>query len=70
MIVPVPVLTPRLSSYWVTLVTPVERGLVEPLVDGLSVEMVVDTPPPPGVNDAPMGFEDAARAALARGRRT
>lgn len=68
-IVPVPVLTPRLSSYWVTLVTPVERGLVEPLVDGLSVEMVVDTPPPPGVNDAPMGFEDAARAALARGRR-
>ncbi len=69
-IVPVPVLTPRLSSYWVTLVTPVERGLVEPLVDGLSVEMVVDTPPPPGVNDAPMGFEDAARAALARGRRT
>ena len=30
----VPVLTPRLSSYWVALVTPVETGLVRPLVDG------------------------------------
>jgi hypothetical protein len=35
LILKVPVLTPRLSSYWVSLVTPVEPGLVRPLVDGL-----------------------------------
>jgi uncharacterized protein YbjT (DUF2867 family) len=66
LVVRVPVLSPRLSSYWVTLVTPVEMGLVQPLVDGLSSEMVVRTPPPPGVNDHPMGFDDAVRAALDR----
>jgi uncharacterized protein YbjT (DUF2867 family) len=63
-IVKVPVLSPRLSSYWVSLVTPVETGLVRPLVDGLKSEMVVERPPPAGINDAPMGFEDAVRAAL------
>ncbi|HEX7291170.1 MAG TPA: NAD(P)H-binding protein [Conexibacter sp.] len=63
-IVRVPVLTPRLSSYWVQLVTPVDAGLVRPLVDGLREEMVVRTPPPPGVNDAPLGFDEAVRAAL------
>lgn len=63
-IVRVPVLTPRLSSYWVTLVTPVELGLVKPLVEGLATEMVVRDPPPPGINDRPLGFDDAVRAAL------
>jgi uncharacterized protein YbjT (DUF2867 family) len=63
-VVKVPVLSPRLSSYWISLVTPVETGLVRPLVDGLRSEMVVEQPPPPGINDAPMGFEDAVRAAL------
>lgn len=65
LIVPVPVLTPRLSSYWVTLVTPVEHGLVQPLVKGLATEMVVEIPPPEGLNDHPLGFEAAVRAALA-----
>jgi uncharacterized protein YbjT (DUF2867 family) len=63
-IVKVPVLTPRLSSYWVALVTPVETGLVRPLVDGLGSEMVVTEQPPPGINDRPLGFDDAVRAAL------
>ena len=54
----VPVLTPRLSSYWVALVTPVETGLVRPLVDGLGSEMVVTEPPPPGINDRPLGFDE------------
>jgi uncharacterized protein YbjT (DUF2867 family) len=63
-IVKVPVLSPRLSSYWVSLVTPVETGLVRPLVDGLKSEMVVDHQPPAGINDEPLGFEDAVRAAL------
>ena len=64
-IVRVPVLTPRLSSYWVALVTPVEAGLARPLIDGLGSEMLVVEPPPAGINDEPLGFDDAVRAALA-----
>jgi hypothetical protein len=65
LVVRVPVLTPRLSSYWVQLVTPVDAALVRPLVDGLREEMLVRTPPPAGINDAPLGFDDAVRSALA-----
>ena len=64
LVIRVPVLTPRLSSYWVALVTPVSYGLIKPLIDGLGAEMLVDHPPPAGINDAPMSFEDAVRAAL------
>ena len=64
-VVRVPVLTPRLSSYWIVLVTPVSYGLVRPLVDGLGAEMLVEHEPPAGINDDPLGFEDAVRAALA-----
>lgn len=64
LVVRVPVLTPRLSSWWVMLVTPVDNGLVRPLVDGLREEMLVRNPPPVGINDAPMGFDAAVRAAL------
>jgi len=64
-VITVPVLSPRLSSYWVALVTPVEVGLVRPLVDGLKEEMIVTEPPPPGVNRHPASFDDAVRAALA-----
>jgi uncharacterized protein YbjT (DUF2867 family) len=39
-IVKVPVLTPRLSSHWVALVTPVETGLVRPLIEGLGRKAV------------------------------
>jgi uncharacterized protein YbjT (DUF2867 family) len=65
LVVRVPVLTPRLSSWWVMLVTPVDNGLVRPLVDGLREEMLVRNPPPAGVNDAPLDFSAAVRAALA-----
>lgn len=41
-IVTVPLLTPRLSSHWVSLVTPVPRRLARPLVDSLINEVVVD----------------------------
>jgi uncharacterized protein YbjT (DUF2867 family) len=64
-LVPVPLFTPRLSSYWVALVTPVALGMVQPLVEGLSSETVVREPPPSGLNDRPLGFDDAVRAALA-----
>ncbi len=36
LIIPVPVLTPRLSSYWIHLVTPVPASLARPLAEGLS----------------------------------
>ncbi len=64
-IIRVPVLSPRLSSYWVSLFTPVESGLVRPLVDGMSAETIVRHPPPPQINPDPLGFDDAVREALA-----
>lgn len=42
--VTVPVLTPRLSSLWVGLVTPVDPGVARPLIEGLSHETVVEDP--------------------------
>jgi uncharacterized protein YbjT (DUF2867 family) len=36
LIIPVPVLTPRLSSYWIHLVTPVPASLAQPLAEGLA----------------------------------
>jgi len=46
------------------LLTPVDAGLARPLIDGLSSEMIVRTPPSNGINAAPAGFEQAVRAAL------
>lgn len=39
-IITVPVLTPRLSSYWINLMTPVPAGVVMPLVEGLKNEVI------------------------------
>ena len=42
----VPVLTPRLSSYWVHLVTPIPASIAQPLIKGLGNEVIVrDTRP-------------------------
>jgi uncharacterized protein YbjT (DUF2867 family) len=40
-IVPVPVLTPRLSSYWIGLVTDVDTDVARPLIEGLKNPVVV-----------------------------
>lgn len=40
-LVPVPVLTPRLSSYWVHLVTPVPAVIARPLILGLRNDVIV-----------------------------
>jgi uncharacterized protein YbjT (DUF2867 family) len=40
LILEVPFLTPRLSSLWLHLVTPVKAGVARPLVDGLRTETV------------------------------
>ena len=40
-LIPVPVLTPRLSSYWVHWMTPVPSDITRPLVEGLKNEVIV-----------------------------
>ena len=41
LILEVPVLTPRLSSYWLRLVTPVSAKVARPLIEGLRTATVV-----------------------------
>jgi len=64
----VPVLTPRLSSLWIGLVTPVDAGVARPLVEGLSTETVVTDPSGmellPGT-PAETPLEEALREAVA-----
>ncbi len=40
LIVPIPVLTPRLSSYWLGLVTAVPASVARPLIDGLRHDLI------------------------------
>lgn len=40
-LIPVPVLTPRLSSYWIWLITPVPVRIARPLIEGLRNEVIV-----------------------------
>ncbi|WP_026361165.1 SDR family oxidoreductase [Amycolatopsis nigrescens] len=68
--VPVPVLTPKLSSYWVNLVTPVPKGIAGPLIDSLVHEVVCAehdiakyVPDPDG---GLIGYDRAVELALAR----
>ena len=72
LIVPVPVLTPGLSSHWVGLVTPVPASIARPLVESLRHEVVCHehdiadfVPDPPG---GLSGFDVAVRRALTRVR--
>ncbi len=64
----VPFFTPRLSSYWVHLVTPIPASIARPLIDGLHNEVIVkdsaarrDFP-----EIVPMGYEEALLLALNR----
>ncbi len=64
--VPVPLLTPWLSSLWIGLVTPVDAGVARPLVEGLSTPTVVTDPAGMTAFDVtPAGINEALRAALA-----
>jgi uncharacterized protein YndB with AHSA1/START domain len=64
----VPVLTPRLSSLWVDLVTPIPSALARPLIEGLRTEVVVRDDAArrllPQVQ--PLGYAEAVRRALER----
>jgi uncharacterized protein YbjT (DUF2867 family) len=62
--VPVPVLTPRLSSYWVDVITDVPAALARPLIEGLRSEMVVrDEAAARAFGPPTIGFEQALAAA-------
>ena len=64
--VPVPFLTPWLSSLWIGLVTPVDAGVARPLVEGLSTETVVTDPSGMELFDVePTPFDRALRDAIA-----
>ncbi|MER5776061.1 SDR family oxidoreductase [Streptomyces sp. NPDC002039] len=72
LILRVPMLTPRLSSHWIGLVTPVPRRLARPLAESLRHEVVCEehdiaeyVPDPPGT---PFGFDQALALALQRVR--
>ncbi|WP_428341722.1 DUF2867 domain-containing protein [Mycobacterium sp.] len=68
--IPVPVLSPRLSSHWVNLITPLPRSLASSLMDSLENDVVCNEhdiaahiPDPDG---GLMHFDDAVELALAR----
>jgi uncharacterized protein YbjT (DUF2867 family) len=66
--IPVPFLSPGLSSQWIGLVTPVDTGVAKPLVRGLAFETVVKDPSGMKLFDVertPMN--EAMRLALAEG---
>ncbi|MER6979392.1 SDR family oxidoreductase [Streptomyces carpinensis] len=72
LILPVPVLTPNLSSHWVGLVTPVPASIARPLTESLRHEVVcrehdiaLYVPDPPG---RPAPFDEALALALRRVR--
>jgi uncharacterized protein YbjT (DUF2867 family) len=66
-LVPVPFLTPRLSSYWVHLVTPIPADIARPLIEGLRNEVVVRNTHArawfPSI--VPVSYTEAVRRALA-----
>jgi uncharacterized protein YbjT (DUF2867 family) len=65
-IVPVPVLTPRLSSYWLALVTDVDVTTGRNLIDSMGTEVLVrDQSIREVVPGEPLGYEEAVRRALA-----
>jgi uncharacterized protein YbjT (DUF2867 family) len=61
-----PLLTPRLSSLWIGLVTPVDADIARPLIEGLSTPTTVTDPSGAAPFDVePMAFPEALRRALA-----
>jgi uncharacterized protein YbjT (DUF2867 family) len=70
LIVEVPLLTPRLSSLWLHLVTPVKAGVARPLVDGLRTETVAHDERIRGLVPFELtSFDEAARTAFAEAGR-
>ncbi len=67
LMIPVPVLTPRLSSYWVSLVSPVPSGIARPLIEGLRNEVVVrEAEPAAAFGLRPLPYAEALQLAFDR----
>ena len=70
-VVPVPLLTPGLSSRWLSLVTDLDTQTGRSLVDSMRNEVIVrDDSIRALVPFEPMGYDDAVRAALAERERS
>ena len=70
LIVPVPVLSPRLSSWWLRLVTDVDLQTARTLVDSMTNDVVVtDRRFDEITGRTPQHFDDAVRTALAERKR-
>jgi uncharacterized protein YbjT (DUF2867 family) len=64
--IPVPLLSPTLSSLWIGLVTPVDAGVARPLIEGISTKTTVtDTSGAQLFNIEPLPVEEALRRAVA-----
>ena len=64
-IIPVPVLTPRLSSYWLRLVTAVPTNIARALIDGLSQDVIAgDDRLATLIPQRLLNFDEAAAVAL------
>jgi len=67
--IPVPLLTPWLSSHWIGLITPVDAGVARPLIEGLSTDTTVTDPSGMALFDfEPRSFQQALREAIAEER--
>lgn len=67
LMIPVPVLTPRLSSYWVDLISPVPANIARPLIEGLRNEVVVRHPGPArSFGITPATYDEALALAMDR----
>lgn len=67
LMIPVPVLTPTLSSYWVDLISPVPANIARPLIEGLRNEVVVRDPAPArAFGVTPASYDEALRLAMRR----
>ncbi|MGC2575274.1 MAG: NAD(P)H-binding protein, partial [Candidatus Nitrosopolaris sp.] len=63
-IIIIPFLTPRLSSYWIDLVTPLRASLARPLIDSLKHEAITKDDTIKGIIPLQLKrFEEAAKAA-------
>jgi uncharacterized protein YbjT (DUF2867 family) len=64
--IPVPLLTPWLSSHWIGLITPVDAGVARPLIEGLSTDTTVTDSSGMAVFDfLPRSFAQALSEAIA-----
>jgi uncharacterized protein YbjT (DUF2867 family) len=65
LLLPVPLLSPRLSSLWLTLVTDVDTGTGRALIDSMTNEVIVrDRSIRDLIPIQPMSYDDAVRTAL------